>query len=80
MNAIVSPPRRRGACPGLAAPMPTGDGLLARLATGGATIGLDAVAGAVRGGAPPRQWHHRGDGARQHPDPRPDRRLGTGIR
>jgi precorrin-3B synthase len=44
MNAIVSPPRRRGACPGLAAPMQTGDGLLARLATGGATIGLDAAA------------------------------------
>jgi precorrin-3B synthase len=44
MNAIVSPPRRRGACPGLAAPMQTGDGLLARLAPGGATIGLDAAA------------------------------------
>jgi precorrin-3B synthase len=44
MNAIVSPPRRRGACPGLAAPMQTGDGLLARLATGGTTIGLEAAA------------------------------------
>jgi precorrin-3B synthase len=43
MNAIVNPPRRRGACPGFAAPMQTGDGLLARLATG-ATIGLDAAA------------------------------------
>ena len=36
MNAIVSP-RRRGACPALAAPMQTGDGLLARLASGGTT-------------------------------------------
>ena len=44
MNAIVSAPRRRGACPGLAAPMQTGDGLLARLTAGGATIGLDAAA------------------------------------
>jgi precorrin-3B synthase len=44
MNPIVSPPRRRGACPGLAAPMQTGDGLLARLASTGATIGLDAAA------------------------------------
>jgi precorrin-3B synthase len=35
---------RRGACPRLAEPMPTGDGLLARLATR-ETIGLDAFAG-----------------------------------
>jgi precorrin-3B synthase len=34
----------RGVCPSLAAPMPTGDGLLARIVTGGATIGLDAAA------------------------------------
>ena len=34
-------PRRRGACPGLSAPMPTGDGLLVRLLPVG-TIGLDA--------------------------------------
>ena len=34
----------RGACPSLAAPMQTGDGLLARIVTGGATIGLDAMA------------------------------------
>lgn len=27
----INPPRRRGACPGLSAPMPTGDGLLVRL-------------------------------------------------
>ena len=38
------PPRRRGACPGLSAPMQTGDGLLVRLASSGATIGLDAAA------------------------------------
>jgi precorrin-3B synthase len=44
MNAIVNPSHRRGACPGLAAPMQTGDGLLVRLANGGATIGLDAAA------------------------------------
>jgi precorrin-3B synthase len=35
---------RRGACPSLAAPMPTGDGLLARIGTGGATISLEAMA------------------------------------
>ncbi len=43
MNAATTAPRRRGACPGLSAPMPTGDGLLARLMTG-ATIGLTAAA------------------------------------
>jgi precorrin-3B synthase len=43
MNALTNAPRRRGACPGLSAPMQTGDGLLARLSTG-ATIGLDAAA------------------------------------
>ena len=42
MNAFADAPRRRGACPGLSAPMPTGDGLLARLSTG-ATIGLTAA-------------------------------------
>jgi precorrin-3B synthase len=42
MNTTTAP-RRRGACPGLSAPMPTGDGLLARLMTG-ATIGLTAAA------------------------------------
>jgi precorrin-3B synthase len=33
MNAVVAKtsPQRRGACPGLSAPMPTGDGLLVRL-------------------------------------------------
>lgn len=40
MNA----PARRGACPALSAPMPTGDGLLVRLAPAG-TIALGAVAG-----------------------------------
>ncbi len=39
MNA----PHRRGACPGLTAPMQTGDGWLVRLATLGATIGLEAA-------------------------------------
>jgi precorrin-3B synthase len=43
MNAATTASRRRGACPGLSAPMPTGDGLLARLLTG-ATIGLTAAA------------------------------------
>lgn len=37
-------PMRRGACPRLVAPMPTGDGLLARLAATG-TVGLDAMSG-----------------------------------
>src|SRR5476651_1203905 len=36
---------RRGACPGLSAPLPTGDGLLARLTPSGGTISLDAFAG-----------------------------------
>ena len=44
MNAITNALRRRGACPGLSAPMQTGDGLLVRLAGAGATIGLDAAA------------------------------------
>ena len=44
MNAITNPLRRRGACPGLSAPMQTGDGLLVRLASLGATIALDAAA------------------------------------
>ncbi len=43
MNAPVS--MRRGACPGLSAPMATGDGLLARLTASGSTIALDAFAG-----------------------------------
>ena len=38
MNASMSPSHRRGACPGLSAPMQTGDGLLVRLASAGATI------------------------------------------
>ena len=41
MTALAFSPRRRGACPGLSAPMPTGDGLLARLLPTG-TISLDA--------------------------------------
>lgn len=44
MNALY----RRGACPGLSAPMMTGDGLLARLTPTGSTIGLDAFAGLCR--------------------------------
>jgi precorrin-3B synthase len=40
----MTAPMRRGACPRLVAPMPTGDGLLARLAPLG-SVGLDASAG-----------------------------------
>jgi precorrin-3B synthase len=40
MNA----PLRRGACPGLSHPMPTGDGLLARIVPTGATISCAAFA------------------------------------
>ncbi len=40
-------PRRRGACPTLAEPMPTGDGLLARIIVRG-TIPLDALAALCR--------------------------------
>jgi precorrin-3B synthase len=43
MNA----PSRRGLCPALSAPMPTGDGLLVRLAPAG-TIALEALAGLCR--------------------------------
>ena len=35
----------RGSCPGLSDPMPTGDGLLARLVPIGSTISSDAMAG-----------------------------------
>jgi precorrin-3B synthase len=43
MNARVPLRLRRGACPGLSAPMPTGDGLLVRLVVGDA-VPLDAFA------------------------------------
>jgi len=42
--AALTSPQRRGACPGLSAPMTTGDGLLVRLLPIG-TIALDAFAG-----------------------------------
>jgi precorrin-3B synthase len=45
MNAPMDISMRRGACPGLSAPMATGDGLLARLTPAGLTIALDAFAG-----------------------------------
>ncbi len=45
MNAPAHASLRRGACPGLSAPMATGDGLLARLTPAGSTIPLDAFAG-----------------------------------
>lgn len=45
MNTLVRSPMRRGACPGLSAPMATGDGLLARLTRSGATIALSAFGG-----------------------------------
>jgi len=45
MNAPAPASLRRGACPGLSAPMATGDGLLARLTPSGTTIALDAFAG-----------------------------------
>jgi precorrin-3B synthase len=41
---VLTLPQRRGACPGLSAPMATGDGLLVRLLPIG-TIALDAFAG-----------------------------------
>ena len=42
-SAALTSPQRRGACPGLSAPMTTGDGLLVRLLPIG-TIALDALA------------------------------------
>ena len=44
MTAAAPSYSRRGACPGLSTPMPTGDGLLARLMPTG-TMTLDAMAG-----------------------------------
>jgi precorrin-3B synthase len=44
MTVLATAPLRRGACPGLSAPMPTGDGLLVRLIPIG-TIPLAAFAG-----------------------------------
>src|SRR5450631_649110 len=43
--AALTSPQRRGVCPGLSAPMLTGDGLLVRLTLTGATIALEAFAG-----------------------------------
>jgi len=45
MNAPASASVRRGACPGLSAPMATGDGLLARLTPAGSTVPLNAFTG-----------------------------------
>lgn len=45
MNA----PYRRGACPGLSAPMQTGDGLLVRITPSGRTISLDAFSSLCSG-------------------------------
>ena len=44
LDAPINAPVRRGACPGLSAPMATGDGLLARLTPAG-TIPIVAFAG-----------------------------------
>jgi precorrin-3B synthase len=45
LHSPIQPPTRRGACPGLSAPMATGDGLLARLTPAGSTISLAGFAG-----------------------------------
>lgn len=47
ISAPAISPLRRGACPGLTAPMPTGDGLLARLPATGSTLALDAAASLI---------------------------------
>src|SRR4029079_6986888 len=41
-GGTMNAPCRRGACPGLSQPMPTGDGLLVRLMATGATVGIEA--------------------------------------
>ena len=46
MSVVAHARLRRGACPGLSAPMATGDGFLARLMPTG-TVALDAMAGLV---------------------------------
>ena len=43
MNAQKTASMRRGACPGLTAPMQTGDGLLVRLTPSGDTMALDSL-------------------------------------
>ena len=43
--------RRRGACPALAAPMPTGDGLLVRLRPAGGALTLSQFASLARSAA-----------------------------
>ena len=65
---------RRGACPGLSAPMQTGDGLLARLTPMRLDIALDAFAGLCAAARGARQRHRRDHLARQHPGARPARR------
>ena len=53
MNGPVNAPTRRGACPGLSAPMATGDGLLARLTPAG-SIPVPGFAGLCASAR--RQW------------------------
>ena len=75
MNA----PFRRGACPGLSQPMPTGDGLLVRLTPTGATIRPEAFIALCAAARELRQWRDRDHVARKHSSPRPHGTLGRTI-
>ena len=65
---------RRGACPGLSAPMQTGDGLLARLIAGRIDDPARCVRRPLRRRRAARQRHHRDHRARQPAGPRADAR------
>ena len=69
----------RGACPGLSAPMSTGDGLLARLVVGRPDAPR-CVRRALRRRAHARQRHHGDQRARQPASARAQRRLGAFVR
>ena len=71
MNA----PLRRGSCPSLSQPMPTGDGLLARITPTGATISCAAFAALCAAAHSCGNGIDRGYIARKHSDPRTDRSL-----
>ena len=66
----------RGACPGLSAPMQTGDGLLARLVVG-RSDSARCVHRPLRRGARARQRHHGDQRARQPANSRAQFRLGA---
>ena len=69
----------RGACPGLSAPMPTGDGLLVRLLPIG-TVPLAAFAELCAAARKHGNGVDRNHRARQHPGARLERCVGAAVR